>query len=591
MKHLALATAGFAVVLFFSMPASPWEFDEPLFFQGLHRYDPLSHHPPPPGYPVFMGVGKFVRMVAPSDFAALRAISIAGSLIGFVMLALAFRNMSGEMAAGIAGALLFYFSPSMLVHATLPISEPGALALLAAALYLGTRTSSPASFAAIAALAVGWRMQFAIFVVPLLLVRVAMMRRWRDRGTALLAFTFVCLAWLIPLAAAVGGIEELAEFETGQGRYLAEHDAGQSRGGWTPAMIALRFVAHPWGVKVASAPLLLAAAIGFVMAVRRRHWLALPMTLAGAVYVAFALRVMDPADGARYAIPFVLVTAFFAAVGVAFLSSRFSIPPLALPLLFCAGSLVYVSSLLYQRSRSASPPVQAAEHARRVYPPNAVAVYELPLWPHATYYLRDHQPMRLDDALRRFHDRPDVPLFLYADGASRERGAATFAWAASDAYSKLTRNHYRVASIAPIPPESRYRPVRGIYGPEREPEGLAWRWLAPLAELQLPRGEARIVTIHSGLPADSLIEANELTVEADGAPRGTHRVERGGVTAIEIPVPPGAPLLVLRSARSFVPAEVPGSLSRDPRRLAVKLYGLATRAAAAPAEPPAASPR
>ena len=65
------ATAGFLVVLLFAMPASPWEFDEPLFFQALHKYDPVAHHPPPPGYPVFIGVGKVFRLFIPSDFAVM----------------------------------------------------------------------------------------------------------------------------------------------------------------------------------------------------------------------------------------------------------------------------------------------------------------------------------------------------------------------------------------------------------------------------------------------------------------------------------------------------------------------------------------
>ncbi|HUP48413.1 MAG TPA: hypothetical protein VNA04_06455 [Thermoanaerobaculia bacterium] len=576
-RPLLIASALFVVVLLFSMPASPWEFDEPLFLQALHRYDPAAHHPPPPGYPVFIGVGQVVRMVIPSDFHALLAISVVASAIGFVLLALAFRELSGDPATGVTGAVLFYFAPVMLVHASLPISEPGALAFLATALYFGTRRSSAGSVAAFSALTVGWRIQFAIFVVPFFLVTVLLMKRWRDRAIALVTFTLVCLAWLIPMAIAVGGFEELVELELGQGRYLAAHDAGQSRGGWTPAMIAARFIAHPWGVKIASVPVLLAAAGGFALAVAARRRAVIPMTIAAAVYLAFALRVMDPADGARYAIPVVLVTAFFAAAGAVRLARRVSIPWYALPLLFCGGSIGYVSSFLVQRSTSPSPPVRAAELALRTYPQNALALYELPLWPHATYYLRDFTPHRVDEGLARFYERPDIPLFLYADGASRDPDATTFAWAPSDAYSKLTRNHYRVASIIPVAPQRRFRAVRGIFSPERRPDGLAWRWFAPEAALQLPRGAPRRVSLRFGLPEDSPIEWNELAVSVDGSPAGSWRVERGRVSVIEIDLPEGAPLLTFTAARSVVPAEVAGTLSRDRRRLSVKMLTLETR--------------
>jgi hypothetical protein len=547
-----------------------------LFFHGVQRYDPVGHHPPPPGYPVFMGAGKAVRAVMPSDFAALRLISMFASAIGFVMLALAFRNLAGDLAAGIAGSALFYFSPVMLVHAAVPISDPGALALLASALYFGSR-NSPAAFALFAALAVGWRIQFAIFVVPLFLIAVLMMKRWRERWVALATFTAVCLAWLVPLTIAVGGVEDLIQFQVGQGKYLAAQDADQSRSGWTPARLAFRFIAHPWGVKTASFPLLVAAAIGFGISVKSRRWGLVPLTIAGGLYIAFALRFMDPADGVRYALPFVLVVGFFAGVGASAIARALSFPIWVLPAVFAAGSLAYVSSVLYQRATTPSPPIRAIEYARRTYPPEAIATYDLPLWPHATYFLRDYTPQRLDDALAKYYDRPEVPMFLFADGAAGRGRGATFAWAPSDAYSKLTRNHYRVASIIPIPAESRFRKIRGVYSLEREPYGLAWRWLASTAEMQLPRGGSRTVSIEFGLPADSVIETNEVAVLADGAAKGTFPVERGKRRTVEVSVPAGAPILTFRSARSFVPAETPGSLSRDPRPMSVMMLGLETR--------------
>ena len=560
------------------MPASPWEFDEPLFFQALHHYDPVAHHPPPPGYPLFIGVGQLVRAVVPSDFGSLVLISVVSSAVGFVLLALAFGRIAGYAAAGLIGAILFYFSPAMLLHATLPISEPGALLLLAAALYFGSR-SSPAAFAAFAALTVGWRIQFAIFVVPMFLAALFLMKQRRERLVALGVFTLVCVAWLIPLAAAVGGLEELIAFETGQGRYLAAHDAAQSRGGWTAPMIALRFIAHPWGVKFASLPLLLVAAYGLWLVIRARVREALPMLVGGAVYIAFALLVMDPADGVRYAIPFVLVTSFFAGVGAVGAARLMSVPQSVLPVLFCAGSMVYVSSFVSQRSGTASPPVRAAQYALRTYPRHAVAIYELPLWPHATYFLRERSPMRLDDAMARFYDRPDVPMFLYADGGTRHLQGRSFSWEPSDAYSKLTRNHYRVASIVPVPPESRFRNMRGVHGSERDTSGLAWRWLGPVAQIQLPRGGARRLSIEAGLPETSPIDGNILSIAVDGSPSGDYRVERGRSSVIEIDVPAGAPVVTFTAARSFVPAAADG-LSRDPRRLAAKLFGITARAVA-----------
>jgi hypothetical protein len=567
------------------MPASPWEFDEPLFFQALHRYDPLAHHPPPPGYPLFVGAGKLARMVAPSDFEALRAIGLAGSAIAFWMLALAFRNLSGDAATGTTGAALFFFSPAMLVHAALPISEPGALALIATSLYFASR-SAPASFAVFAALAVGWRIQFAIFVVPLFFVAVPLMERRRDRMVALVSFALVCLAWLMPLIVAVGGVEELVRFEAAQGRYFAAQDATEARSGWTPAMVATRFIAHPWGLKAASLPLLGLAAAGVLVALARRR---LPIALAagGSAYFAFAVWAMDPADGVRYAIPAVLVVSFFAATGAVAAARRVGLPVALLPALFAAGSLVYAGPLLHQRRTTASPPLRAIEHAHRSHAKGAVAIYDLPLWPHAVYFLSDFAPRRLDEAMAAYYDRPDVPLFILADGASNDEGAATFSWAPSDAYAKLTRNHYRVASVIPVPPERRFLPLYGVHDPERRVDGLAWRWLAQEAALRLPRGGDRRVRLRLGLPPDAPLEANDVTIAVDGSPTGTHPARRGEVTAIEVAVPPGAPVVSFTSRHAAVPAAVPGSLSRDRRRLSVQMYDLSIEAAAGGLERPA----
>lgn len=571
------------MLLLFVMPHSAWEFDEPLFFQALHEYDPRAHHPPPPGYPVFMGVAKAVRLIVPDDFQTLRAISVGSSAIGFVMLALAFGRIAGSRLAGLAGSAFFYLSPALLVHSTLPVSEAGALALLATALCFG----SGVWFAVFCALAIGWRIQFTIFVLPLFFASLALHRR---RFAVLAAFTITCLLWFVPLAMQVGGFESLYRLETKQATYLGEHDADVSRSGWTFPAIALRFIAHPWGMKVASFPLLIVAAIGAAALVRARRREAIPIAVAGLAYIAFALAVMDPADGVRYAIPFVLVVGGAAGMGAWWLAPRMRMPVAAMLALFAGGSLVYCSSLLSQRGSSTSPPVRAAEFARKTFPPKSVAIYELPLWPHAMYWFGGFTALRFDEGMTRAYERPDVPMFAYVDGASREPGAVVFRWAPSDAYSKLTRNHYRVASVIPIPPEARFRVLRGVYGPEREPDGLAWRWLAPVADIQLPTGPPRDATIRLGLPEAAHIETNSVAISVDGAPAGTFRVARGRETVAVVRVPAGAPRLTFRSEIAFVPAEVPGSLNRDPRTLAVKLYGLKTHpVAAAPAVQAAAS--
>ncbi|HXG59700.1 MAG TPA: hypothetical protein VNL91_11820 [Thermoanaerobaculia bacterium] len=577
-RDLLLASLAVAVTHLATLPRSTWEFDETLFFRAIHQYDPVAHHPPPPGYPLFAMFGHLVRFFIPDDFATLVAISTVASIAGFVLLAAAFIEITGDRPAGIWGAILFHVSPAMLVHATLPISDPGALALYAAAIWSGAALqrddgrAAAIRFGLFAALTVGWRPQMSIAVVPLLFATLVVARR---RLLILAVFTAVCVLWLIPLALVTGGAGGLIAYETQQASYLAEHDADVSRSHWTATAIALRFIAHPWGTKLLSLPLLMAAAAGGVVLLRRRTREAFPIVAASAVYLGVALAIMDPADGVRYSLPATLGIALCAGSGLAFAARRIERPaaPYAAAALFAAGSFVYVASIVGQRGAGDSPPVRAARWGRDAFPKHAVALYELPLWPHATYLLADYRPMRVDRGLAEYYDRPDVPLFIYADGASRVPGAQTFRWAPSDAYSKLTRNHYRVASIIPLPPHRRFRPLRGVHAPEREPEGDEWRWLDRAAEIALPRIVAGAVTLTVGLPGTYPREDNMLTIETEGAVTKV-RLERGRRTAVTLPLRSAGATVRTTAAHAFVPAELPGSLNRDPRSLAVKLYDL-----------------
>lgn len=569
-RAFLIALAAQALVLFLVFPISPWEFDEPLFFQALQRYEPTAHHPPPPGYPVFIHVAQIVRMFAPSDFSALVALSMIASLAGFGLLARAFSNILQDQNAGLAGAMFFYWSPALLIHSTLPISEPGALALFAASLYFGS-VSRPALFALFAALTVGWRIQYAIVIVPYFLVSLPFMRSWRDRLTALGVFTVTCLFWLTPLTTAVGGVDQLIDYELRQGKYLAAHDAAESRTGWTPARIAFRFLGRAWGMEWMALIVAGLAAFGLFRVWRRREiW---PLAIGAVTYIAVALWVMDPADGVRYAIPFVLFTALLAGAGAMAITHK---DRWLIPIVAAVGFVMYTQPLVLQRRRVVSSPVRAAHFARAAYPPNAVALYELPLWPHAQYFLGDRNPHRVDTGLARFWNRPDVPLFIYADGGTARKDAKVFEWKPSDAYRKLTRNHYRATSIIPLPPERRFRIIEGVHAPERDQEGREWRWLGPAASLQLPGGPERVLTLRIGLPKETGIDANTVTVFVDGREGPKARVERGLGTNVTVGVPAGTPTITLRAERSFVPAEVPALRSGDRRRLAVELYELHT---------------
>src|SRR5207245_3584817 len=68
-----------------TMPKTFWEGDELLFAAAVQKFDPWSSHPHPPGYPLYVGLGKFFALFV-EPFVALVMISIIASVVGFIAL-------------------------------------------------------------------------------------------------------------------------------------------------------------------------------------------------------------------------------------------------------------------------------------------------------------------------------------------------------------------------------------------------------------------------------------------------------------------------------------------------------------------------
>jgi hypothetical protein len=582
------------VSLVLTLPRTLWESDECLFVQAVARFDPLHHHPHPPGYPLLVGLGKAVNVVVGDPFASLVVLAVLSSLAGFLALAALFENIFTSSAGpfgpisatsprglAVVGALLFFLSPAMLVHSTLPMSDPPALAFLALALWTcsggaeGEGAARAVAAGAFFSAAVGCRPQLAVAVLPTFAVALAQMSGWRRRSLALATFALVSLAWLAPLAAALGGPGKLFAWETAQAGYVASHDAALSRGGKVWAEIVLRYTAHPWGPKYLAVPVLVAAAAGAVLLIGRRAGRALPLAVVALVQLCLCIALMDPADGVRYALPTLPAVAVAAAAGLGFLGWRLGaayVPALVLAA-FAVGSAAYVLPIVRARMSSPSPPVQAARFAAGSLPPGSVILVEPPLRPHGELLLGSFTTVPVLEGWAQPPGRSAGPFFLFADRRLAGGGAAVFEWPECDAYGKLTRNHYRVVSLAPVSRYGLYRPVRGFYAIERDESGNEWRWAGPEATLQLTNYGCGRVRLALGLDKEAPFASTTVEVLLDRRPAGRLEIPRGGVRALEIPLAGGDVVEVtVRSDRSYVPAE--HRINRDTRRLSVQVVAV-----------------
>ena len=61
------------------LPSTLEDLDSLNFALGLHDFDPIEHQPHPPGYPIFIALGRMARTVVPSDA---RALALVGAILG-----------------------------------------------------------------------------------------------------------------------------------------------------------------------------------------------------------------------------------------------------------------------------------------------------------------------------------------------------------------------------------------------------------------------------------------------------------------------------------------------------------------------------
>jgi hypothetical protein len=557
-------------------PRTPWENDEFLFAEAVRKIDLSRYHPHPPGFPLFVLLGKAFDAFLHDPWRALVVLNIVLAPIGFVALARALRHWIDDEQIAVAASLIYFLSASMLLHGPIGMSDAAAMTFVALAFAAasapddGQHERSAILLGIWTSAAIGVRPPLVIPVAAFLAVAVWRMRTQRQRLSCAIAFVFVSVMWFVPLLDAAGSFGNLMAYESKQAVYFATHDAAMSRGAHSLTEIAIRFVLHPWGSKYLTLPLIALIILGARRFAERWRVL-LPLIALTAVQLFFEIISMDPADAARYSLPAMVLFALVAAIGLDVIghSARVPFVPIVGALLFALGSYLYVHPIIAARTHGPSPVVAAAEYANAHFAPNTVVLYDLSLRPHAEYLMSRFHATVIEKGLSELYDRPDVPLVLFVNSGSAAPESRTFSWPASDAYGKLTRGFYREVTLEPMPPARRFLPVAGVYALERDAAGNEWRWLAPAATIRLPRVHGPKLTVTLTLSHDAPYDSNRVDIFANNAPVATVNVTRQPSSAT-IGVPSGANVEVrFVSHESFAPAAV--LHNQDPRTLAVQL--------------------
>src|SRR5258708_5480567 len=186
------------------MARTLWDWDEALFTLAMRAYDVTKHHPHPPGFPVFIGLAHLVRLVTPSDFRALQAISLVAGMCVFPAMFFLGRELRLRFETSLVAALLCAFFPNVWYFGGTAFSDVPSIVLAvvaAACLLRGCRSAEAylmGSF--LLALAIGIRPQnLLIGLVPGLIATWHRARRsWRD-------VVFAALIGIVIVGVAFGG--------------------------------------------------------------------------------------------------------------------------------------------------------------------------------------------------------------------------------------------------------------------------------------------------------------------------------------------------------------------------------------------------
>ena len=344
-----------------ALPATLEDIDSVNFALGVRDFDPARHRPHPPGYPVYIALGKAATAVTRAawpagrpdriEARALAGLSLLGALglIWLVARVFAALSVGGTDRTGrptlsrraVMATLVFAACPLTWYLTSRPMSDvPGltaacaALACVALAWWRqhpspeGERRLQPAEMAAsgrlivigalLAGFAVGLRTQTLWLTAPLLLLVLAD-RAGRGMLGAMLgagvAFTLGSLVWGIPLLIASGGLDA---YLAALGSQAGEDFAGVEMLYLTPtprlaAFALLRTFVWPWDSVALAGVVMTLAVIGALVLVVRERRTALAVAAITLPYLAFHLAFQDTTF-ARYGLPLVLPVVFLAAV-------------------------------------------------------------------------------------------------------------------------------------------------------------------------------------------------------------------------------------------------------------------------------------
>jgi len=509
-----------AATRFVTLARSMWDWDEALFLLGMRDYDVAMHHPHPPGFPVYIGLAKLVRLVAGSDFHALQAINIVAAMLVFPAMFLFVRELRLRFPVALGAAALFAFFPNVWFFGGGAFSDiPSIVLVLFAVTYLlrGADADSRGRNAYfigtfLLALAIGIRPQnFLLGLVPGIYAT-----RKRRPGEILIAFLIgltVVLAAFGSAVYATGSWKEYLRAIREHGDYIARVDSWRSPDRPPLWRLLDRFFVkqYQWPVLGVIASLFVIASIGGAIRERNRSLLLNALTFLP--FAIFAWLMLDRFSISRFSIGYQPMFAIFLADGIRRVARQRETIATALTAGFIAAFAIYTVPAMTEVRNEIAPSILAARAvAQHVDPARHQLFVGHTMSKFVDLVTPNFPYIRVIDD-RAMPLSTQRPAWLLAEITRTGEGGFVFRRERGTLWN-IARRHYFEIKLQPL--EARPRFVSGWYAPEAM-DIHEWRWMSGRSVTLLPPGRGRtLLRMHFGVPREVSPRNPTITVRLNG---------------------------------------------------------------------------
>lgn len=490
-RRILLISIGVAVALtrLLAIAHSLWEWDEALFCLGLRDFNVAAHHPHPPGFPLYVVLGKLFRLFIGDDFRALQAINVLSAMLVFPAMYMLAREMELEFVPSISAALLTCFAPNVWFYGGTAFSDVPTLTFLlfSVALLLRGRTSRGAYYAGCIVMAAACVMRPQNVLLGAYPFLAASWPRWKERkrdpilGALIM---FVIIAAFFAGAAYFTGFAQYREATRMHGEYVMAIDSYHNPGRTVWYKCYRIFLLDPYGAGKVSTIIAVFALIGLL---RHRRPVLEALAIFGP-FVAFSFFMLNPLSGGRYAITSIPLLMICCAEGMQVMGcavprfrGRVCIGVQVFCLLAIIGKLIYwtLPALAEVRNHDA-PTYAAARWIRQNLDPRTTTIYHLKMGPWLEYLLHDYREVVVDDSFSGV-SMNDVHAWMFSEGATAVSGGQNFVRPRGHLFN-ISRKRYFEISVRPMVSAVSF--LDGWYA-EESTGAEVWRWMGRHSEARL----------------------------------------------------------------------------------------------------------